>query len=951
MKTDPDEYNSSILEMLNQASEFSKMDDFDRSIELCIKAGSVLGIRISKEPSLLALKKECFLLRWNLFYRPLDSLAQLPPATSSQAKQIMMVLQELANSCLLAGNIKLLHLSVLKHLNLALKYGYIDGAAFCFALFGMMLNYSIPHLSNKYGEAALSLITKYREDKSVSQVCYLCGAMIFGWSKERKTQAQELLVRGAEKGPLLRNLSYMSHCYLQLLLFDMDHPINSTLTKGNQYLKIIKKTPCLEVWNIAKLYLQSLANLADKTASTDSFSDDEFQEDVFLDEMKSNDCKTCLSIYDFFKAINCYRYGKNGLSVEHLKRFKGIPQLYQGAVWNIQFCLYSFLIYAAVYSGSSKIEKTKIWKKLQLEYRKMKKWNKNNPENFSSFLFLMEAELARLSGKKQLAAGLYDNAIKAANRDESLQLMALIHELAARFYFEDQKEVIARIYFLDAILYYERWGAIRKVKALQNEFPILLPASLLPARASALQDLSSEKRNLLKDTTTESLGVGTLDFISVIKASQAIAGEIHFKMLIAQIMRVVIENAGAQHGYFLIPTDGNYEIAAYSDSNGVVEPPVQAVSELPMSIIHHVVAAKKPIVLGIAYAEGNYMHDPYVESKHPVSILCQPIFSQDELRGILYLENNLAKNAFTHHRIMLLEVLSTQIAISIDNASFYEQLEKKIEARTKLLKETQQQLVQKEKMVSLGLLTKGIAHEISNPLNFVINFGELIKEEMNVLTEHLKNCEESNLNHSQIAIIASNIQNRIATILTNGKRISTIIKRMNEHIADTSGEFMESDIHQLILDCIDIKSKEYSQLHPEFAMRIETSFDLEGGMIPISPRDLKRVFLNLLDNSFHASFQKWQGNQKTYEPSIHISSVNCLSTFEIRIHDNGEGIASKNMSKLLTPFFTTKPAIQGNVGLGVFLSHHIITQQHSGSMSIQSVEGEYTEVLIILPFR
>jgi signal transduction histidine kinase len=267
------------------------------------------------------------------------------------------------------------------------------------------------------------------------------------------------------------------------------------------------------------------------------------------------------------------------------------------------------------------------------------------------------------------------------------------------------------------------------------------------------------------------------------------------------------------------------------------------------------------------------------------------------------------------------------------------------------LRTTQAQLIQAEKMASLGELTAGIAHEIQNPLNFVNNFSEVNAE----LIEELKR-ELNTGNKEEAVIIADNIRENEEKIIHHGKRADGIVKSMLQHSRSNSGEKELTDINALADEYLRLSYHGLRAKDKTFNATFKTDFDTSIDKISIVPQDIGRVILNLVNNAFHAVMEKrdsrsLNGSEK-YEPTVLIStrSINSSSEnggVEIRIKDNGNGIPQKVADKIFQPFFTTKPTGQGT-GLGLSLSYDII-KAHNGTINVETKEGEGAEFIIQLP--
>ena len=268
---------------------------------------------------------------------------------------------------------------------------------------------------------------------------------------------------------------------------------------------------------------------------------------------------------------------------------------------------------------------------------------------------------------------------------------------------------------------------------------------------------------------------------------------------------------------------------------------------------------------------------------------------------------------------------------------------KVLESTLSNLKSTQSQLIQSEKMASLGELTAGIAHEIQNPLNFVNNFSEVNKE----LIGEMKEAVEKG-NYDEVKIIAKDIEENEEKINHHGKRADAIVKGMLQHSRSSTGIKEPTDINALCDEYIRLTYHGLRAKDKSFNVTIKTDFDQTIDTINILSQDIGRVILNLLTNAFYVVNEKKQLNIPGYEPTVSINTKKINNKVEIRVADNGNGIPQKVLDKIFQPFFTTKPTGQGT-GLGLSLSYDIVTKGHGGELKVETKEGEGSEFIIQLP--
>jgi signal transduction histidine kinase len=266
----------------------------------------------------------------------------------------------------------------------------------------------------------------------------------------------------------------------------------------------------------------------------------------------------------------------------------------------------------------------------------------------------------------------------------------------------------------------------------------------------------------------------------------------------------------------------------------------------------------------------------------------------------------------------------------------------KLESALSTLKETQQQLIQSEKMASLGELTAGIAHEIQNPLNFINNFSDINKELVDELQTEL-----ASGNIQQAIDMAGNIKDNEDKINHHGKRADAIVKGMLQHSRASSGQKVLTDVNKLADEYLRLAYHGLRAKDKEFNARLETNFDNTIEKINVVPQDIGRVLLNLINNAFYAVNERQKAEGSGYEPTVTISTQKIDDRIDIKVEDNGNGIPKKVLDKIFQPFFTTKPTGQGT-GLGLSLAYDIV-KAHGGEIKVQTKEREGSEFIIELP--
>ncbi len=320
------------------------------------------------------------------------------------------------------------------------------------------------------------------------------------------------------------------------------------------------------------------------------------------------------------------------------------------------------------------------------------------------------------------------------------------------------------------------------------------------------------------------------------------------------------------------------------------------------------------------------------------SILYIPLTIEDKKLGVITVQS-FRLYAYHNYHLTLLRNLAAYISIAIENAEAYKKLNHILET----LKHTQAQLVQSEKMASLGQLTAGIAHEIQNPLNFVNNFSEVSIELSAEMKEELKNG-----NADEAMAIANDIEDNLKKIIHHGRRADGIVKGMLQHSRAGNTTKEVTDLNALTDEYLRLAYHGLRAKDKTFNTELITSYAPDVPGLSVLPQDIGRVLLNLFTNAFYAVQQKQQTAGADYQPVVEVSTRVENGSVKIMVKDNGTGMPDNIKDKIMQPFFTTKPTGQGT-GLGLSLSYDIIVKGHGGEIAVETKENDYTMFTISLP--
>jgi predicted ATPase/signal transduction histidine kinase len=858
--------------------------------------------------------------------------------------------------------------TILTMVNLCINSGHSALAAIAYSHYGLILC-GMGDMDAGYhsGELALKLQDKFEANEFKCKVYMLFNGFIRLWKDHAKVCIVPLLESmqtGLDTGDI-EFAGYSTFLYCDkafgtgVFLEDVEQKQRShieLMTKFKQDFTIYHD----KVWHQLILNFQGLA------AKCDGLIGDSFDETQMLAYLKATNNGMSLFTAYVAKTMLSYHFSDSVCAIKNavlaIEYVGGGTGTLAAAVHNF----YYSLALLSVYPEAQQNEREQYLHTVAANQQVMQHWANYAPCNYLHKWCLVEAEKYRILGNKADAIALYDRAIAKAKENGYIQEEALANELAAKFYLNWGKEKIAASYMQDAYYGYARWGAKAKIQDLEQRYPQLLAPILQqqPMALSATETVATSLKTFPATATQSSTSGSTsisaaLDLATVLKASQTLSGEIQLDKLLATLLHTVLENAGADKGALLMPRENQWFVEAVA----TVDQPAQmqsialsSSSEVPHSLINAVKRSREPVVVVDALTHPTLAVDAYVVQQQPKSVLCTPILNQGKLVAMLYLENRFTVGAFTSHRIQLLNFLCTQAAISLENARLYQQAQ----AYAQQLEQSQLQIVQSEKMASLGNLVAGVAHEINNPIGFLNGSINNAKDYVQDLLGHLAlyqqyypnpvapiqdNAEEIDLEFlgEDLPKLLDSMQGATDRIMS----ISTSLRTFSR--ADTEYK-VSANLHEGIDSTLLILKYRLKANENRPAIEVIQDYgDLPT--IQCFPGQLNQVFMNILANAIDVfdesnigrSFAEIQANPNkiTIKTSIEDKQV------KISIADNGKGMSESVKQKIFDHLFTTKGVGKGT-GLGLAIARQIVVEKHGGSLEVQSELGRGTEFCIRL---
>ncbi|MBR0907824.1 AAA family ATPase [Bradyrhizobium liaoningense] len=645
----------------------------ERSVEVGLEYFRKLGIKLSRHPTDEDVRQEYDKLREQLRLRSIEDLIDLPLMEDAATLATINVLSKLMPS----GNntdYNLNCLLIARMVNLSLSHGNSDASCLGYASLALVLatDFGEYSMAERLAQLSLDLVDKRGMDPLKSRIYLRVGGAISPLIRHFRF-GRLLVARGSEEGDKVGDVLYAGHCRSHLIksLLASGEPLDAVEKEILAALDFVRRTGSSFVYLLILNKLYFVRTLRGRPLNLRLFDDTEIDQAAYEQYLEA-DPNLTNPAYAYWtrKMQACVFTEEFPSALKAANRARGML-MGPSPIERAEYHFYSALARAGSFGSFEGIEtdeRRAVQKALTAHHRQLQIWAQQCPENFENRVALIGAEMARLESRDMDAQRLYEQAIQSAELNGFAHNAALACESAARFYAKRGLEGMADLLREKARRGYLRWGADARVRQLESRYPHL-----------AMSDLRKTKGEM--GTPDQQL-----DVAAVVKASQALSGEMLLPNLIERLMTIAMESAGADRGLLIRPGEGDYRIEAEARADGeqiVLNYGSEASSAVPATVVRYVMRTQETLILDDA-AKQHLFSEDYCRSGRARSIFCAPLLRQGAIVGLIYLENALASHVFTPDRARLLELLGSQAAISLENARLYSELQER-EAKVRRL--------------------------------------------------------------------------------------------------------------------------------------------------------------------------------------------------------------------------------------------------------------------------
>ncbi len=691
------------------------------AIKTGLKVLEELGEKFPSKPTMVHVMWALVKSKIQLRGKDNDTLANLPAMTDERKIAAMRIMAGIASSSYWATP-TLFPLIIFRMVSLSLKYGNTQVSSFAFATYGVIMCGVLGAMKSgyQYGKLGLILLEKYKAKEWKTQVYTPIYCLIVNWNEHiDKTlkPLQESYHIGMETGAIefacINTNIYCIHSYLS------GKPLERLEEETRSYSESFRIFNQETNLNYNEVFRQGMLNLLGQSSDVLVLTGTAYDEEKMVLQNEERNDKTGMFFIHFNKLILSYLFGEYENGLKHAAESRKLLEAVMAKFEIPNHHFYEALTMLGLYERSGKKEKRKFIKRVRGNTKKLKAWAKDAPENFRHKYEILLAEQFRLKGNFEKAAIYYDKAIHGASQQNFIHEEGIIRELAGKHFMNQAADSLAEFYLKSSYNAYREWGAQAKLEEMELKYSRFVSGVNSGAGLNSI--------SLSATTSMERTSGLKLDLATILKASSSISQEIILNKLLIKLMTTVIENAGADRGILLLKDKDKLLIEALAEDEGKTCEVLQHINYkgsglLSEYLVSYVTQSEKSVVVHDAKNERRFPQCSYLKDSPVQSVLSLPIIHLGKLAGVLYLENNKSTGVFTQERVDLLALLSGQIAVSVNNAILYENLELKVTERTIELEEEKR----KSDELLLNILPAEIAEELKKTKKTTPQFFEKV---------------------------------------------------------------------------------------------------------------------------------------------------------------------------------------------------------------------------------
>lgn len=637
-------------------------------------------------------------VKFALLFMNKKKLENLPKITDPTLTAVMRIL-----TCIYMTTLsrypKIFLIISLKTIGYSIKHGITKYTAMSYMGYALLL-WSRNKIKSSYefSQLALESCERFEAQDEQAKVLYSFNIAISHW----RNPLQESIAGLNNAIQMLLSAGSLEHAGFAMFFHDFDiiaykNRLKSTEIEINKHVRLLHSLGVMNVELYEKINHQFVINMMGDVKNALEFSGPMFDEKKMMPKIIAESMYGCFVILTHYKMVLHYLLGDIKNAYQEACKIRIYSNQPMGTYLSARTYFYRALIGLAFYPQATVSTRKNILKSVRKIQRKFKIWSTHSPSNFSHNYKLIAAEISRLFNDNAKATQYYNEAIQLAAKNNFLLDEAIAYELSAKYFLSQEKQSISKIYMNEAYACYKQWGAQAKVQHLEEHYGELISVNMPSLDAMLKSD----------SVFSPQWGINlSLDLSAIIKANLAIASEIELDSLLKKLMSLVMQSGGAQSGFLLLQENGQWQIQAQKNPQKDEVITLQSASiedMLPTSIINYVVRTKQGLALDNALTSQLFSNDPYIQKNRTRSILVLPLVKQENLIGILYLENNLTTKAFTKQRADLLTLLSAQFAISIENVKFFTEIKALNETYSRFVPKEFLRLLNKKKIIDIAL--------------------------------------------------------------------------------------------------------------------------------------------------------------------------------------------------------------------------------------------------------